>query len=35
LPATQLAALDAMTLYRLRWQIELLFKRAKALLAPR
>jgi hypothetical protein len=32
LPAIHLAALDAMALYRLRWQIELLFKRLKSLL---
>jgi Transposase DDE domain len=32
LPAIHLAAVDAMALYRLRWQIELLFKRLKSLL---
>jgi hypothetical protein len=32
LPVTQLAAIGAMALYRLRWQIELLFKRLKSLL---
>lgn len=31
-PARHLAARDAMALYRLRWQIELLFKRLKSLL---
>jgi len=32
LPATELSALQAMALYRLRWQIELFFKRLKSLL---
>jgi hypothetical protein len=32
LPAIHLAAVDTMALYRLRWQIELLFKRLKSLL---
>jgi Transposase DDE domain len=32
LPAKQLAPIGAMALYRLRWQIELLFKRLKSLL---
>ena len=32
LPATELPALQAMALYRLRWQIELFFKRLKSLL---
>ena len=32
LPAGQLTTLGAMVLYRLRWQIELLFKRLKSLL---
>lgn len=32
IPSTELSALGAMALYRLRWQIELLFKRLKSLL---